>query len=59
MNPKFYSKIDKQIKESPLTEKGKYVYSDLGMLLLQKIIERQAGKRWMYCSTKNFINHWV
>lgn len=45
MNPKFYSKIDKQIKESPLTEKGKYVYSDLGMLLLQKIIERQAGKK--------------
>ena len=45
MNPKFYSRIDKQIKESPLTEKGKYVYSDLGMLLLQKIIERQAGKK--------------
>ncbi|MEZ5067092.1 MAG: hypothetical protein R2847_00675 [Bacteroidia bacterium] len=33
------------IKKSPLTEKGQYVYSDLGMLILQKIIERQASKK--------------
>ncbi len=45
MNPRFYARIERQIKESPLTEKGKYVYSDIGMLLLQKIIERQACKK--------------
>jgi beta-glucosidase-like glycosyl hydrolase/CubicO group peptidase (beta-lactamase class C family) len=45
MNVKFSAKIEKQIKDSPLSEKGKYVYSDLGMLILQKIIERQATKK--------------
>ncbi len=44
-NAKFQNKIDEMIKKSPLTEKGQYVYSDLGMLILQKIIERQASKK--------------
>ncbi len=44
-NAKFQSKIEEMIKKSPLSEKGQYVYSDLGMLILQKIIERQASKK--------------
>lgn len=44
-NAKFQSKIDDMIKKSPMSERGQYVYSDIGMLLLQKIIERQASKK--------------
>lgn len=44
-NAKFQSKIEEMIKKSPLSEKGQYVYSDLGMLILQKIMERQASKK--------------
>lgn len=55
-NAKFQSKIDEMIKKSPLTEKGQYVYSDLGMLILQKIIERQASKKLMFWWMRNFIN---
>jgi len=34
-----------QIIDSPLGEQGKYVYSDLGMLIMQKIIERITDKK--------------
>ncbi len=34
--------IYKQIIQSPLTEKGKYVYSDLGYYFLNKIIEQKT-----------------
>lgn len=44
LNEKFTSKIWKQIIESPLTETGKYVYSDLGLLIVQRIIEKQSGQ---------------
>ncbi len=36
--------IWKSIVESPLGPQGKYVYSDLGILILQRIIERVSGK---------------
>ncbi|MBK7762747.1 MAG: serine hydrolase [Bacteroidetes bacterium] len=33
-----------RILESPLDNKGKYVYSDLGFILLQKVVEQVVGK---------------
>lgn len=36
--------IWKEILESPLETTGKYVYSDLGLIILQKIIEKISGK---------------
>ncbi|MFM9944506.1 MAG: glycoside hydrolase family 3 N-terminal domain-containing protein, partial [Bacteroidia bacterium] len=42
---KFYQSLMlAQIANSPLTEKGKYVYSDLGMIMLRLMIERITGK---------------
>lgn len=33
-----------RILESPLENKGKYVYSDLGFIFLQKVVEQVSGK---------------
>lgn len=35
--------IYKQIMDSPLKERGKYLYSDMGYYLLKRIIEKQSG----------------
>ncbi len=40
----FKDSIYKQIDESSLTEKGKFVYSDLGFIYLQRIIEKITEK---------------
>ena len=44
---KFYQKLMlAQIAISPLTEKGKYIYSDLGMIMLRIMIERVTKKEF-------------
>ncbi len=40
----YQEQIWREIMESPLEKRGQYVYSDIGMIILQKIIERQSGK---------------
>jgi len=40
INKTYHDSIYKQIIESPLTQKGKYVYSDLGYYFLNRIIEQ-------------------
>jgi beta-glucosidase-like glycosyl hydrolase/CubicO group peptidase (beta-lactamase class C family) len=42
INKTYEDSIYKQIIQSPLTEKGKYVYSDLGYYFLNKIIEQKT-----------------
>lgn len=44
---KFYQKLMlAQIAISPMTEKGRYVYSDLGMIMLRIMIERVTGQEF-------------
>ena len=45
MNTGNVSKMWKQIISSSVTEKGKYVYSDLGLLIIQRIIEKVSGQK--------------
>lgn len=42
INNNYEDTIYKQIIESPVKERGKYLYSDLGYYFLKKIIEKQA-----------------
>ncbi|MFI5218408.1 MAG: glycoside hydrolase family 3 N-terminal domain-containing protein [Bacteroidia bacterium] len=52
---KEYEKIIWQkIADSKLGEKGKYVYSDLGLLLMQKIIEKVSRKKFEVYLADNF-----
>ncbi len=43
---KFKKHIYRDIKKSPLTEKGKYLYSDLGFILVPDIIQKLSGENW-------------
>jgi beta-glucosidase-like glycosyl hydrolase/CubicO group peptidase (beta-lactamase class C family) len=42
---KYRKKIYKEIKKSPLTEK-KYLYSDLGFIIMPEIIQNLASEKW-------------
>lgn len=42
INNEYEDTIYKQIIESPIKERGKYLYSDLGYYFLKKIIEKQS-----------------
>lgn len=44
MNTNYTAKMWKQVIASPVTEKGKYIYSDLGLLIMQRIIEKISGQ---------------
>jgi beta-glucosidase-like glycosyl hydrolase/CubicO group peptidase (beta-lactamase class C family) len=52
---KYKKKIFTEIKKSPLTEK-KYLYSDLGFIVIPDIIEKMAGEKW-YDFVTNTIYH--
>lgn len=54
MKPVFKFDIWKQIIASDLDNKGKYVYSDLDMLMLEKIVAKVAKKRFDYFVYDNF-----
>ncbi|MEO6902973.1 MAG: glycoside hydrolase family 3 N-terminal domain-containing protein [Bacteroidia bacterium] len=43
INNNYVDTIYQEIKESPVKESGKYIYSDLGYYLLKKIIEKETG----------------
>ena len=45
MDSAYLQLIHKRILESPVQERGRYVYSDLGMVLLQRVIERVSDMR--------------
>jgi hypothetical protein len=43
---------------SPLEKPGQYKYSDLGMILLQRVIETLGGMEWMPTSIPFFTSRW-
>jgi beta-N-acetylhexosaminidase len=45
MNKAYTDSIFKWILDSPLGEKGKYVYSDLGPILMKALVEKVSGKK--------------
>jgi len=50
----YHELIWKEIFSSPLGEKGKYVYSDLGPLIMGRIIEKITGKKLDEYVEENF-----
>ncbi|NUM30975.1 MAG: serine hydrolase [Bacteroidetes bacterium] len=46
VNKNYYKTILKEIANSPLGKKGKYVYSDLGMIMLRFVIERVTNLKF-------------
>jgi beta-glucosidase-like glycosyl hydrolase/CubicO group peptidase (beta-lactamase class C family) len=57
MSKSYSSKIWKQVITSPLAQKGVYVYSDLGMLIMQRIVEKITGNKMDEYLAENFYNH--
>lgn len=45
MNKDYQKKIWKELVASPVSEKGRYIYSDLGLIILQRIIEKVTGQK--------------
>lgn len=45
MNPDFYKKVYEQIANAKVNPRGKYVYSDLNLLLVKEMIEAKTGKK--------------
>ena len=45
MNEAYSDSLFKWILESPLSERGKYVYSDLGPILMKELVEKVSGKK--------------
>lgn len=43
MNPKYLNTINKEILMSPLGKRGQYVYSDLSLMLAQRMVENITG----------------
>ncbi len=56
MNTGCTAKMWRQLLASSLGEKGKYVYSDLGLLILQRIIEKITGETIDKTVTDNFYS---
>ncbi len=54
MNIAYEDSIFKWILDSPLGENGKYVYSDLGPILMKMLIEKVSGKKLNEYLNENF-----
>ena len=52
----YQDSIYKQIIRSPLGEKGKYLYSDLGFYLLKLVVEKISGKPFELYLDETFYN---
>jgi CubicO group peptidase (beta-lactamase class C family) len=55
INKNYRKKIFKEIRRSPLGEK-KYVYSDLGFIIVPEIIAKLSGESWHEYVTKNIYH---
>lgn len=56
MSKSYSAKIWKQVISSPLGQRGAYVYSDLGMLIMQHIVEKVTGDKIEEYLDKNFFS---
>jgi len=45
LNPEFYSSVYERIAKANTNPRGKYLYSDLNLLLVKQMIETQTGKK--------------
>jgi len=54
MNESYSDSLIKWILDSPLGEKGKYVYSDLGPILMKALVEKVTGKKMDEYLEENF-----
>ncbi|WJS96837.1 serine hydrolase [Flavobacterium johnsoniae] len=45
LNPEFYKTVYNQIAHANVNQRGKYVYSDLNLLLVKEMIETKTGKK--------------
>ncbi|MCX6237259.1 MAG: serine hydrolase [Bacteroidia bacterium] len=54
LNSKFKNKVFKAIRKSPLKTRGKYVYSDLSIILTPEIIEKLSGMKFTDYLDQNF-----
>lgn len=54
MKNTYADSVFKWILESPLTENGKYVYSDLGPILMKALVEKVTGKKLDEYLQENF-----
>lgn len=46
ISSKYRNKIFNEIKRSPISPEKKYLYSDLGFIIMPGIIEKAAGEKW-------------
>ncbi len=46
INPRYRNKIFKEIKKSPVSAEKKYLYSDLGFIIIPEIIGKTTGEKW-------------
>lgn len=56
INKNYQDTIWKRILETPMSEKHEYKYSDLGLLFMYKIVERQSGMPIHEFVQKNFYS---
>ena len=56
INNNYEDTMYRQIMDSPLKNRGKYLYSDLGYYLLKKIIEKQSGSALNIYVQNKFYN---
>ncbi len=54
VNKDYQKRILREIAESPMGQKGTYVYSDLGMIMLRFMIERVTHKEFSVYMDENF-----
>lgn len=56
LNEYYIPKVWRHVMNSPLQNRGTYVYSDIGMLIMQRIVESISGKKIEEYVTENFYN---
>ena len=54
LNSKFADKVNKTIRKSPLKTRGKYVYSDLSVILTPGVVAKLAGIKFTDYLDQNF-----
>lgn len=54
MNKNYVDQMIDEIISSPINGRGKYLYSDLGMILLKQLVEKKSGVNFDYYLESNF-----
>ncbi len=54
LNSKFKDKVNKAIRKSPLKTRGKYVYSDLSVILTSEVVTKLSGMKFTDYLDQNF-----